>query len=524
MAAPNVTPYRQEPVGRDGFAQLLRAEFTKFRTVRAWVVTLAVAAVLIVAFGWVGSQDHSGTCTRSSNGASTCSTSGPPHVPVGPGGEPVVDTFSFLHQPLTGNGSVTARVTSLTAVIASKKQRTSAPWAKAGIIIKENTTQGSAYTAVMLTPSHGVRLQYNYVHDSGGLPGTASASSPRWLRLTRSGDVLTGYDSLDGTHWTKIGTVHLRDLTHIVQAGLFVTSPVDYSGGSNPSSPSLATATFEQVHLHGDFPHGSWNRQVVGANTQTYLTQPTGSNWFQQSDGTFTISGSGDIAPQVAGGSLPGTGDTMSLLAGGTFGLIAVIVLATLFITSEYRRGLIRTTLAASPRRGRVLTAKAVVIGSVTFVAASIATAAAVAISRHELAANGNYVFPLGTPDEVRVIVGTGLLFAVAAIGVMALGTILRRSAGAVVIGIVLFVLPFILGSALSGASDSGGSDWLMRITPTAAFAIQGTLPRFAQVANAYTLRNGYYPLGPWIGLAVLGGYAAVAFGAAMWSIRRRDV
>ena len=63
----------------------------------------------------------------------------------------------------------------------------------------------------------------------------------------------------------------------------------------------------------------------------------------------------------------------------GTFaGLIAVIVVATMFITAEYRRGLIRITLAASPRRGRVLAAKAVVIGSVTFVAGLVAAAAAV--------------------------------------------------------------------------------------------------------------------------------------------------
>ena len=54
-----------------------------------------------------------------------------------------------------------------------------------------------------------------------------------------------------------------------------------------------------------------------------------------------------------------------------------MIVLATVFATSEYRRGLIRTTLAASPRRGRVLAAKAVVAGSLAFAAGAIATAIA---------------------------------------------------------------------------------------------------------------------------------------------------
>ena len=54
----------------------------------------------------------------------------------------------------------------------------------------------------------------------------------------------------------------------------------------------------------------------------------------------------------------------------GTFaGLIVVIVVGAMFITAEYRRGLIRTTFAASPARGRVLAAKAVVTGLVTFVA-----------------------------------------------------------------------------------------------------------------------------------------------------------
>ena len=117
------------------------------------------------------------------------------------------------------------------------------------------------------------------------------------------------------------------------------------------------------------------------------------------------------------------------------------------------------------------------------------------------------------------MIVGTALLLALAAILALALGAALRRSAGAVVAGIVLLVLPFILGNTL----PVGPSNWLMRLTPTAAFAVQGTHPVFAQVSNAYTVVNGYYPLSPWAGLAVLCGYAAVALGGAIWLLRRRD-
>ena len=528
-----VAPYRSEQsIGRDGFAQLLRAEFTKFRTVRAWVITLGVAGALIVVLAWVTSP-HTGVCVVGPKSPPVCRTPSVPSVPVGPGGEAVVDTFSFLRQPMIGNGSLTVEVASLTGAIASGNGFNLGPdgqvpnpthpglvaWAKAGLIITQNTTQGSPYAAVMVTPGHGVRMQYDYTDDVAGLPGTVTQSSPRWLRLTRFGDLITGYDSLDGTHWTRIGTAHLTGLPDSVQAGLFVTSPED-NAGTNDSSATLATATFGRAHLVGDPPNSGWSGQVVGANPESYFTLPTGRNWFKQSDGTFTVTGSGDIAPQVSGGALQGMGETTSLLASGTFGLIPVIVLATLFITSEYRRRLIRMTLTASPRRGRVLAAKAVVIGSVTFVVACIATAVAEAISRHVLPANGNYVFPLSTLAEIRVILGTGLLFAFAAIGVLGFATVLRRSAGAVVTGIVLFVLPFIHGANAS----SPALDWVMRIFPTAAFAVQGTLPRFAQVANAYTMNNGYYPLGPWAGLAVLCAWTAVAFGAAVWFIRRRDV
>ena len=113
------------------------------------------------------------------------------------------------------------------------------PWAKAGIIIKESTQPGSAYAAMMVTADHGVRMQDNYTNDTAGQPGAVSPASPRWLRLTRSGDTITGYDSADGTHWTQVGTVHLAGLPSTVQAGLFAASPAytaisqNFGGGEN---------------------------------------------------------------------------------------------------------------------------------------------------------------------------------------------------------------------------------------------------------------------------------------------------
>ena len=140
------------------------------------------------------------------------------------------------------------------------------PWSKAGLIITAGSGQGSAYAAVMVTGSHGTRMQWNYTGDTPGLAGGVSAASPRWLRLTRAGDVITGYDSADGTSWTKIGTVTLPGLAATVQAGLFATSPgyaaadepADHQRIRRPAAPTDATATFDRVSLQGGWPGSSW--------------------------------------------------------------------------------------------------------------------------------------------------------------------------------------------------------------------------------------------------------------------------
>jgi hypothetical protein len=233
--------------GRDGFAQLLCAEWTKFKTVRAWVITaIAVAAVTAVAVIdlAVMAQNHNT----------------PPAVATGPDGEAVTDAFYFVHQPLRGDGSITVRVTSLANVAEQMPAGATAslqPWAKAGLIVKENTTPGSQYAAVMATASHGVQMQYNFTHSVAGNPGTVSAASPPWLRLSRSGDTLAAYDSANGSSWTAIGAANLTGLPATVQAGLFVASPMaEVARGANNVTyiPTQAQATFGDLARHGSGP------------------------------------------------------------------------------------------------------------------------------------------------------------------------------------------------------------------------------------------------------------------------------
>jgi hypothetical protein len=538
MTTSTLTPYRSgRPPGRDGFAQLLRAEWTKFRTVRGWLIALSAAAVLAIlatiAIAGAGNGTHN-------QGA------GNPG-PTGPNGEAVTDQFEFAHQPLAGNGSLTVAVTSLTGNVvappgglapnlAGSVPPGPQPWTKAGIIIKASTRPGSAYAAVMVTGSHGVRMQYDYTHDIAGRTGSPSVAKPAWLRLTRSGDTITGYDSADGTHWTRIGTATLTGLPSTVQAGMFAASPnvflssQGFASNEGAGFSTLGTGTFGHVSHQGNWPASLWSGSQVGGIPSVKsavscgpgcarLVQTPSQAGFRVSGATFTVAGSGDIAPYVP------ILDPLGLSFKGTLvGLIAVIALAALFITAEYRRGMIRTTFAASPHRGRVLAAKALVIGTVTFVAGLAGAAVALVVTAHKLSTTGWVksvfpVWPLLSAHGLQMVLGTAGLFALAAILAVAAGATLRRSAGAITAVIGVLVVPLILGTLL----PMGPAQWLLRLTPAAAFSVQQGTQSYSQVTHACLPYNGCYPLSPWHGFAVLAIWAALALAGAMLVLRRRD-
>jgi hypothetical protein len=113
-----ITPYRsdQRP-GPDGFAQLLHAEWTKFRPVRGWVIGMIVAVVVAAGIGLLATGGSSSSCQQVGGGPSRSGAGCMPTFPLGPGGEPVTDSFYFVRQPLTGDGTITVRVTSLTGLI-----------------------------------------------------------------------------------------------------------------------------------------------------------------------------------------------------------------------------------------------------------------------------------------------------------------------------------------------------------------------------------------------------------------------
>ncbi|WP_269522635.1 glycosyl hydrolase [Coraliomargarita parva] len=140
------------------------------------------------------------------------------------------DSFRSVHQVLTGNGVIVARLTSVSDAD---------PWAKAGLMIRQSLDSGSANAAILITPDNGVQFQSRSSAGSATTSQSASATAPKWLKLERVGESLSGYVSDDGASWSLVGT-----------ATVSLSSPF-YVGlaGSSHDSTNADAASFTNVSL-----------------------------------------------------------------------------------------------------------------------------------------------------------------------------------------------------------------------------------------------------------------------------------
>jgi regulation of enolase protein 1 (concanavalin A-like superfamily) len=146
------------------------------------------------------------------------------------------DEFRFVHESLSGDGTITARVTGL---------HDTHIWAKAGVMIRDGLRADARHLSLFVTPARGIALQGRQLTggESTHFAGTPGAA-PSWVRLVRRGDHLTASISPDGTTWTKVGSATVT-LPATVQAGLAVTSHND---------GTATTATFTNVSLTNTTP------------------------------------------------------------------------------------------------------------------------------------------------------------------------------------------------------------------------------------------------------------------------------
>lgn len=139
------------------------------------------------------------------------------------------DAFHFVFQPLHGNGSIVARVASLTNTHA---------YAKAGVMIRENLDSNARHALVNVTPAGGIQFVRRVTTGSTSYYTQGrSVAAPYWVKLIRSGNTFTAQQSADGRRWRTISstTINMADDVYV---GLAVTSH---------DNTQINTATFTNV-------------------------------------------------------------------------------------------------------------------------------------------------------------------------------------------------------------------------------------------------------------------------------------
>ncbi|QFG25891.1 ABC transporter permease [Actinomadura sp. WMMB 499] len=188
------------------------------------------------------------------------------------------------------------------------------------------------------------------------------------------------------------------------------------------------------------------------------------------------------------------------------FAMVVFGALGVLVITAEYSTGMIRTALTSVPRRAHYLAAKTLVLALVVLAVGVAVTFASFFVAQPILAGKG-LDGSIGDPGVLRAVVGGGVWLMLIAVMALALGTLLRHTAGSIVL---VFVALFVLGIAGGFLPGSWGATVNEYLPSNAGSAILAPARQPDQLA-------------PWTGLAVFAIYTVVLLAAALVVMERRD-
>jgi hypothetical protein len=197
-----------------------------------------------------------------------------------------------------------------------------------------------------------------------------------------------------------------------------------------------------------------------------------------------TVYGPGPLEPQKAA------------MGVAVFGVPVLMILSALTVTNEYRSGLIRTTFMAVPNRTLVLVAKAIVAAAFSSFYAAVMVVASIVMARSYL--------------DWRLVGAIALYAALAAVLGVAVGALLRASAGAVAL---LLLWPLVAEPLLANMPDISA-----KVGPYLPFGNAFTFTGVQWLYPSYAM-----PWGPRGSIAYFGGVAAVVFVAALVTVNRRD-
>ena len=199
------------------------------------------------------------------------------------------DAFNFTYQPLNGDGEVIARVTAVPNTNA---------WAKAGVMIRGTLAPNSAYALMLVSAGKGATFQYRTAAGAAAAGTTATAAAaPYWVKVTRSGNTITGYRSPDGNTWTLTGSASLT-MGASVYIGLAVSSH---------TTTQLCAATFDNVTVTGAAPPPPPPPATPAgpspSDAASGVSTPVTLSWTASGATTYDINfGATNPPPQVAAG------------------------------------------------------------------------------------------------------------------------------------------------------------------------------------------------------------------------------
>jgi ABC-2 type transport system permease protein len=241
----------------------------------------------------------------------------------------------------------------------------------------------------------------------------------------------------------------------------------------------------------------------------------TSTAWLLIGATAVTVGVSAAIAAgthQSAGGG--GEDPTKLALTGIDLGQAVVAVLGVLAISEEYGTGMIRTTLAALPRRLTVLGAKAANLVVLTLASSVLAVAGCLVAGRLMLPgdglgpAHGYALVAVADPATLRAAIGSVIYLGLIALLALGVATTVRDTAVSIGVVLALLYLPLLLAQAVSNP--------LRR-------HVEQVAPMTAGLVVQTTTNVRHQPIGPWAGLGVLAAWAAVSLLIGGLLLQRRD-
>lgn len=186
------------------------------------------------------------------------------------------DAFRYVYTPLSGDGTIVTRVTSVQYV---------ANWTKAGVMMRESLAPDARQALMLVSPGKGLAFQRRV--STGGLSTSTSGftgTAPAYVRLSRTGSTITAAFSFDGSSWTTVGSdtfampatiyVGLAVSSHVygtLATATFANTAMTAASQPPPTTTTTSTLVFFR---HGEKPTGGYG-QLTCQGLQRALALPS---------------------------------------------------------------------------------------------------------------------------------------------------------------------------------------------------------------------------------------------------------